>query len=275
MTIDPFDSLAGAMQTCTKQAEDALKHRRVLAALVKSHIGKPAVRDAVAAFVRLHMDDIEASTQTTALMIMLKQIAPNKPANAKQLGEYVAEHCNGISQHWARNHAFGLLVQIGVVDAKEGNGFVWADLAAKHKAPRDAAFAMLTSVVKPAFPELYDEQRKLAAAQKAHDLAKQRQELLRKTAAMVASQPDVAPPQSNVKVIVAAVAAALFAGGVLIAKYGSAPVVEADAPTQEVYADAPAIDIASMLRANHPGFDQLPMGKQQQLIDEATAAFNH
>ena len=269
--FDPFDCLASAMQECTKQAEDALKHRKVLAALVKSHISKPAIKDAVAAFVRLHMDDIPASTQATALMIMLKQIAPGKAANAKQLGEYVAEHCNGVSQTWARNHAFGLLVQIGVIDAKDSNGFVWADLAAKRTASRDYALTLVKSALKPAYPELHDEQRKLAAAQKAHALATQRQALARQTAAMTA---DSKPVESNVKVIVAAVAAALFAGGVLIAKYGSAPAVHQDAPQQQVYDDAPAMDIAAMLRANQPGFDALPMGEQQRMIDEATAAFN-
>ena len=269
--FDPFDCLVGAMQDCTKQAEDALKHRKVLAALVKSHISKPAIKDAVAAFVRLHMDDIPASTQSTALMIMLKQIAPSKAANAKQLGEYVAEHCNGVSQHWARNHAFGLLVQIGVIDAKDGNGFVWADLAAKRTASRDYALTFVKSALKPAYPELHDEQRKLAAAQKAHALATQRQALVRQTAAIVG---DANPVESNAKVIIAAVAAALFASGVLIAKYGAPPVVHQDAPQQQVYEYAPAIDITAMLRANQPGFDALPMSEQQRMIDEATAAFN-
>ena len=272
--LDPIDCLAGTMQTCTKQAEDANRQRKVLAAMVKAHISKPAIRDAVAAFVRLHMDDIAPSTQTTALMLMLKQIAPGKPAKAKHLGEYVAEHCNGVSQHWARNNAFGLLVQIGVVDAKDGNGFVWADLAAKHRAPRDAAIALIKKAALPAFPELADEQRKLAAAKKAHDMAVQRRDLARKTAAIVAQEPAAEAQQGNTKVILAAVAAALFAGGVLIAKYGSAPTVEADAPVQEVYDDAPAMDIPAMLRSSHPGFDMLPMSEQQRLIDEAEAAFS-
>ena len=164
-------------------------------------------------------------------------------------------------------------MSIGLIEPKQSSGYVWADLAAKRKAQRDAVIQLVKSVARPGFPELADEQRKYAAAIKANELAKKRAEVARQTNAIIANTDQTAVLQrdSNTKVILAAVAAALFACGVLVAKYGSNE--DASPENTAEYENAPVYDVEKMLSESNPDFYKLPMDEQARLIGEAKAAF--
>lgn len=268
---DAFSSVTSALKIAEKEAEKELKQQKLLAAQVKAHLSKASVREKIVAFMRFH-DGIPNATITACLMAMIRQYSPGKAANAKDIGAMVASSLPDVSQRFVRDDVFGLLVSIGLIESKQTSGFVWADLAARKRESIQAVIGMAKRAAQPAFPELYDEQRKYAAAVKANDLAKKRADIARQTAAMVASTDtvEVMRRDSNTKVIIAAVAAALFAGGVLVAKYGSAP-TETTEIEQEEY--APAFNIEQMLRDNTPGFDDLPLSEQARMVAEAEKAF--
>lgn len=272
---DAFLSVTGALKIAEKSAEQELKQQKLLAAQVKAHLSKAEVREKIVAFMRYH-DDVPNAQITACLMAMIRQCAPGKSANAKDIGALVASSIPDVSQRFVRDDCFGLLLSIGMIEPKQSSGYVWADLAAKRKASRDAVIQLVKNVTKPGFPELAEEQRKYAAALKANELAKKRAEVARQTNAIIASTDQTAVLQrdSNTKVILAAVAAALFAGGVLVAKYGSngdaAPATEEK--TSE-YESAPIYDMEKMLSESNPDFYKLPMGEQARLIEEAKAAF--
>lgn len=272
---DAFLPVANALKIAEKGAEQELKQQKLLAAQVKAHLSKAEVREKIVAFMRYH-DDVPNAQITACLMAMIRQYAPGKSANAKDIGALVASSMPEVSQRFVRDDCFGLLVSIGLVDAKPSSGYVWADIAAKRKARRDAVIQLVKSVARPGFPELAEEQRKYAAALKANELAKKRAEVARQTNAIIASTDQTAVLQrdSNTKVILAAVAAALFAGGVLVAKYGSSGDAAQSQPEKtEEYESAPVYDVEKMLSESNPDFYKLPMEEQARLIEEAKAAF--
>ena len=272
---DAFLSVTGALKIAEKYAEQELKQQKLLAAQIKEHLSKAEVREKIVAFMRYH-DDVPNTQITACLMAMIRQYAPGKAANAKDIGALVASSIPDVSQRFVRDDCFGLLVSIGLIEPKQSSGYVWADLAAKRKASRDAVIQLVKSVARPGFPELAEEQRKYAAALKANELAKKRAEVARQTNAIIASTDQAAVLQrdSNTKVILAAVAAALFAGGVLVAKYGSHG--DASPAQQENYSEyenAPVYDVEKMLSESNPDFYKLPMDEQARLIAGAKAAF--
>lgn len=271
--IDRFAGVENAIANCDKVAKSLDKSLKMYAALLRYQLTKQSSKDAIIAFMRLH-ESVPNKAIQACIMAMLRQYAPSTTANAKALAQAASDGIDGITEWFARDKVFPLLVAVGVIEKKDGaEGFLWADLAAKKRANVDALIGLAKRAAKPAFPELYDEQRKYAATLKANELAKKRAEVARQTAAMVASTDtvEVMRRDSNTKVVIAAVAAALFAGGVLVAKYGSAP-AEPIKNAEEEY--APAFDIEQMLRDNHPGFDKLPMSEQASLVSEAEKAFS-
>lgn len=271
---DAFLSVTGVLKIAEKSAEQELRQHKLLAAQVKAHLSKAEIRDKIVAFMRYH-DDVPNAQITACLMAMIRQYAPCKDASAKDIAGLAASSVDGISEWFARDKAFPLLVSIGLVDARENaRGYVWADLAAKRKAQRDAVIQLVKSVARPGFPELADEQRKYAAAIKANELAKKRAEVARQTNAIIASTDQTAVLQrdSNTKVILAAVAAALFACGVLVAKYGSNE--DASPENTAAYENAPVYDVEKMLSESNPDFYKLPMDEQARLIAGAKAAFD-
>ena len=271
---DAFLSVAGALKIAEKSAEQELKQQKLLAAQVKAHLSKAEVREKIVAFMRYH-DDVPNAQITACLMAMIRQYAPGKSANAKDMGALVASTMPELSQWFARDKAFSLLVSIGLIEPKQSSaGYVWADLAAKRKASRDAIIQLVKNVTKPGFPELAEEQRKYAAALKANELAKKRAEVARQTNAIIANTDQAAVLQrdSNTKVILAAVAAALFAGGVLVAKYGG-DAEPSQTKNAAEYENAPVYDVEKMLSDSNPDFYKLPMDEQARLIGEAKAAF--
>lgn len=271
---DAFLSVAGALKIAEKSAEQELKQQKLLAAQVKAHLSKAEVREKIVAFMRYH-DDVPNAQITACLMAMIRQYAPGKSANAKDMGALVASTMPELSQWFARDKAFSLLVSIGLIEPKQSSaGYVWADLAAKRKAQRDAVIQLVKSVARPGFPELAEEQRKYAAALKANELAKKRAEVARQTNAIIANTDQAAVLQrdSNTKVILAAVAAALFAGGVLVAKYGG-DAEPSQTKNAAEYENAPVYDVEKMLSDSNPDFYKLPMDEQARMIGEAKAAF--
>lgn len=273
---DAFLSVTGALKIAEKYAEQELKQQKLLAAQIKEHLSKAEVRDKIVAFMRYH-DDVPNAQITACLMAMIRQYAPCKDASAKDIAGLAASSVDGLAEWFARDKAFPLLVSIGLVDARENaRGYVWADLAAKRKAQRDAVIQLVKSVARPGFPELAEEQRKYAAALKANEIAKKRAEVARQTNAIIANTDQTAVLQrdSNTKVILAAVAAALFAGGVLVAKYGShGDASPAQQENSSEYENAPVYDVEKMLSESNPDFYKLPMDEQARLIGEAKAAF--
>lgn len=269
-----FDCTDKLLKMSEEQAKQEIKHAKLNALLVKQQLSKGDNLHMITAFMRLH-DDVPMDKQRGAIAVMIRQYSPGKPANAKDLGAMVASRVQDVSARFGRDDVFGLLVNLGLIVPKEGaQGYLWAELQPRSKQVRDIATDLCKRAVTPAFPELYDEQRKHAAALKANQLAKQRADLVRQTAALVASTDAAAidQRQSNTKVIIAGVAAALFFGGVLIAKYGDAPQPQAENTAQ--YEAAPLFDVEKMLRENNPQFDSLPLSQQEKMIKEAEAAFN-
>ena len=269
-----FDCTDKLLKISEEQAKQEIKHAKLNALLVKQQLSKGDNLHMITAFMRLH-DDVPMDKQRSAIAVMIRQYSPGKPANAKDLGALVASRVQDVSARFGRDDVFGLLVNLGLIVPKEGaQGYLWAELQPRSKQVRDIATDLCKRAVTPAFPDLYDEQRKHAAALKANQLAKQRSDLVRQTAALVASTDTaiIDQRQSNTKVIFAGVAAALFFGGVLVAKYGNAPQPQAENTSQ--YETAPLFDVEKMLRENNPQFDSLPLSQQETMIKEATAAFN-
>ena len=269
-----FDCTDKLLKISEEQAKQEIKHAKLNALLVKQQLSKGDNLHMITAFMRLH-DDVPMDKQRSAIAVMIRQYSPGKPANAKDLGALVASRVQDVSARFGRDDVFGLLVNLGLIVPKEGaQGYLWAELQPRSKQVRDIATDLCKRAVTPAFPDLYDEQRKHAAALKANQLAKQRADLVRQTAALVASTDTavIDQRQSNAKVIIAGVAAALFFGGVLVAKYGDSPQPQAENTAQ--YETAPLFDVEKMLRENNPQFDNLPLSQQEKMISEATAAFN-
>ena len=269
-----FDCTDKLLKISEEQAKQEIKHAKLNALLVKQQLSKGDNLHMITAFMRLH-DDVPMDKQRSAIAVMIRQYSPGKPANAKDLGALVASRVQDVSARFGRDDVFSLLVNLGLIVPKEGaQGYLWAELQPRSKQVRDIATDLCKRAVTPAFPDLYDEQRKHAAALKANQLVKQRADLVRQTAALVASTDTavIDQRQSNAKVILAGVAAALFFGGVLVAKYGNAPQPQAENTAQ--YETAPLFDVEKMLRENNPQFDSLPLSQQEKMISEATAAFN-
>ena len=269
-----FESLESVLKNADKDAEKELSHKKAYAKLLKSHLSGTESRNRLVAFMRYH-SDVKNTDITACIMSMLHNYVPAQPANAKQLATIAAASVPDIKEWFARDKVFSLLVDIGVITPRDGIGYIWTDLAANQHKTRDAAIDLLKRAAKPAYPELYDEQRKLAAAIKANDLAKRRQEIARSTAAIIANTDQLPHIQrdSNTKVVLAAVAAVLFAGGVLVAKYGDSQPQQTK--TQEITQEqsAPMFDVEKMLAESNPSFYKLPMEEQARLIDQAKQAF--
>lgn len=268
-----FDCTDALLKKCEQQTKEQIKQAKANALLVKQQLQKGDNLNMITAFMRLH-DDVPTDKQRAVIAVMIRQYAPGKPANAKDLGALAASRVDGVPSRFGRDDVFGLLVNVGLIVPKEGSqGYLWADLQPRSKQVRDIAVDLCKRATVPAFPELHDEQRKYNAAVKANQLAKQRADLARQTAALVASTDTslVDQRQSNVKVILAGVAAALFFGGVLIAKYGDTPASPEIAAQQD---EAPLFDVEKMLRETNPQFDSLPISEQERLIAEATRAFS-
>ena len=263
-----------ALNKATRIAADEEKNRKLYEKLVAVKLTSGDNINMIVSFIRLN-DDVPADKIRAVISAMARCYAPSKPANAKALGTDVSRRVGGVSVRFCMDDVFGLLVNLGLIVPKEGaQGYLWAELQPRSKQVRDIATDLCKRAVTPAFPDLYDEQRKHAAALKANQLAKQRADLVRQTAALVASTDTAAidQRQSNARVIIAGVAAALFFGGVLVAKYGDAPQPQAENTAQ--YETAPLFDVEKMLRENNPDFDSLPLSQQEKMISEATAAFN-
>lgn len=268
-----FDCTDALLKKCEQQTKEQIKQAKANALLVKQQLQKGDNLNMITAFMRLH-DDVPADKQRAVIAVMIRQYAPGKPANAKDLGALAASRVEGVTGRFGRDDVFGLLVNVGLIVPKEGSqGYLWADLQPRSKQVRDIAVDLCKRATAPAFPELHNEQRKYNAAVKANQLAKQRADLARQTAALVASTDAsvIDQRQSNVKVILAVAAAALFFGGVLIAKYGDSPVSPEIATQQE---EAPLFDIENMLRENNPQFDSLPINEQKKQIEDATRLFS-
>ena len=269
-----FDCTDALLKISEAQAKQEVKQAKLNAMLVKQQLQKGDNLHMITAFMRLN-GDVPTDKQRAVIAVMIRQFSPGKPANAKDLGALATARVEGVAGWFARDKVFGLLVNLGLIVPKEGaQGYLWAELQPRSKQVRDIATDLCKRAVTPAFPDLYDEQRKHAAALKANQLAKQRADLVRQTAALVASTDTaiIDQRQSNTKVIFAGVAAALFFGGVLVAKYGNAPQPQAENTAQ--YETAPLFDVEKMLRENNPQFDNLPLSQQEKMIKEATAAFN-
>ena len=271
---DHFLPAESIVKSADNEASKQLNQRKEYANLIKKHLSSQQSKEKLVAFMRYH-DGVSNADITACIMAVIRLYAPGKPINAKDTGASVANYVN-VSQRFVRDDIIGLLVSIGLLQRSgDTEGVRWTDLAANRHKTRDAAIELLKRAAKPAYPELYDEQRKLAAAIKANELAKRRQEVARSTAAIIANTDQLPHIQrdSNTKVVLTAVAAALFAGGVLLAKYGDSQ--PAPSKKQEITQEqsAPMFDIEKMLSESNSSFYKLPMEEQARLIDQAKQAF--
>ena len=271
---DHFLVAESIIKSADREANKQLKQRKEYANLIKRHLSSQQAKEKLVAFMRYH-DSVSNADITDCIMAVIRLYAPGKSINAKDTGASVATSIN-VSHRFVRDDIIGLMVSIGLLQRSgDTEGIRWTDLAANQHKTRDAALELLKRAAKPAYPELYDEQRKLAAAIKANDLAKRRQEIARSTAAIIANTDQLPHIQrdSNAKVVLAAVAAALFAGGVLVAKYGDSQPQQTK--TQEIAQEQPApmFDVEKMLSESNPSFYKLPMEEQARLIEQAKQAF--
>jgi hypothetical protein len=266
-----------AIEKAVRMAEDEEKNRKLHEKLVAVKLTSGDNINMIASFIRMH-DDVPAGKAKAVIVAMSRCYAPGKTANAKELGTLAASRVEGVTGRFGRDDVFPLLVNLGLIVKKpQAEGYLWAELQPRSKqvkAALSSAADLCKRAAQPAFPELYDEQRKYNAALKANQLAKQRADLVRQTNALVASTDASALDrrQSNFKVIAAGVAAALFFGGVLVAKYGDDAGSRADVGVDE--ASAPAFDVKAMLMENDPNFLALPLDEQERRIKEAERLFS-